>query len=694
MKHLIIIFFAVILAVSVNGQGLTEYLDDCSDILTICDPTTIDEEIITDPFVIIINTETVTATPVEPDYTFVDPNDWDGDGVDNETEQIYADTDTDGDGVPDYLDTDSDNDGIPDGEDWCRTESGMTDIGVTPTGCLPTAEDLDGDGIPNDEEPEGDIDNDGLSNENDPDSDGDGFPDGGTNADLCPWMQGIGSDDGCPDDTTAEDLDGDGVLNELEENCLNGVVGGLTAATSPDSDGDGLGDLLDHCPCDYSTSPDGCERSVFWVHGFYGNLTSWAPVSNEVGQTWKTDSWTEHCIDYSKYQDGNLNDASDKIEAAIQGLADEQNYHEDNIVIAHSLGGMALRNMEQIKDLNNDRNLYEGLITFGSAHNGQGAANNGQDNPEIIEDFLSYTCSSLGKPLILDQTLNGDDNIGSIEAWAAYKVLDVVSNELCTNGTDFLTDMLIEFSSQGVAQDATTEYMSTLPPMHATHNVILWGEEEGLTEEEDSDLTARLFGSLLNPPADVALYGANDNIDNKGIAAFSDRFDKYLERTNELEDDLTLWDNLWETQDYELVELYQEGLEWFNQYHLRWMQIIGAADIILGCDCTSWSQFAPSNTISHSGGSCEELGLESEHDGGGGVDCVTTIEFSTVLKANDGFVTAESASYAPGVNYPRRVMAGSNHLQMRNDKNTQEAMEWIFDGGCGIENSFFVTEKR
>jgi hypothetical protein len=37
-------------------------------------------------------------------------------------------------------------------------------------------------------------------------------------------------------------------------------------------------------------------------------------------------------------------------------------------------------------------------------------------------------------------------------------------------------------------------------------------------------------------------------------------------------------------------------------------------------------------------------------------------------------------------------MIGSNHYQMRNDENTRDAMEAIFDDG--LDKTFFKTDKR
>ena len=93
--------------------------------------------------------------------------------------------------------------------------------------CDALDDDIDGDGIPNDEE----INADGNStNTNNPDTDGDGVCDGPTtpNASIC-----VGGPDAFPNDSAAtEDFDGDGIPDDIAE----GIETNLTA--DPDDDND------------------------------------------------------------------------------------------------------------------------------------------------------------------------------------------------------------------------------------------------------------------------------------------------------------------------------------------------------------------------------------------------------------------------------------------------------------------------
>jgi len=712
MKNLLYLILVLSLF-SVNplmAQYTPSPSDECSEVTTIVNPQSIaDFENSVDavggvdgvgddsgPIVVVVTTETETTTiPVDIELENYDS---DGDGIPDLEEGCIENSDapfldTDGDGIPNCLDLDSDNDGVPDGIDWCYIE-----YGNTPTGCPPSSFDYDGDGLLNiDECFANDIDGDGVANEYDTDSDGDGFPDGGIGADACPCVWGPPNSAGCPYSGT--DFDGDGVLNDLEDPCPGLVTpNGFPTTMNPDSDGDGVMDGSDDCPCIYSENLNGCERSIFWIHGFGGSELSWAPVSDYVGQTWKTDSNNNRCIDYSNHQDGSLSDAGDEIEEKLQLQAQGRSYHEKNIAICHSLGGMAMREMDQVHDASGDKILYDGLVTIGTAHSGAGLANKGMNNPEILGEFLSWTCTKLSKPLIHQFT----EDLNLIEKLISFEVLDALSNEVCLGLTqDLLMDKLQAHNESSVSSQLTTAHMTSLPDMHATHNAIIWGEEEGLGEA-DGSLTARIFGSVINAPEAEPLFDAGDRIDEIGMANFDELQADFLLNYNLAILDyniaiIAIFDNLpnYHLSLHRMLD-YEGAVDWFTKYHLRWMYLIEAAEIELGCVCEDWSininpfDFGPDFDVSEFSDGCESIFEDLEDF----EYCETTLVLQTILKPNDGFILAESANNAPGVYYPTHLMNGSNHLQMRNDLETEKAMKFIFEYGCGVAGSFFETAQR
>ena len=208
----------------------------------------------------------------DPDY--VDSDD-DGDGHLTIVEEGLT-ADPDGDGVPNYLDDDSDGDGLADRDesatadedgdglvdlvdpfeapptDTGTTDTGTTDTGTTDTGTgsgttdtgttdtgtppptptTPTASDRDGDGIDDDDELAVGTDPDN------PDSDGDGRSDGAEWSDLAADLDGDGLIDALDDDD-----DGDGIPTRVEDQLLDDPDGdGISNARDLDSDGDGIPD--------------------------------------------------------------------------------------------------------------------------------------------------------------------------------------------------------------------------------------------------------------------------------------------------------------------------------------------------------------------------------------------------------------------------------------------------------------------
>lgn len=99
-------------------------------------------------------------------------SDSDGDGVPDSVEagnDPARPQDSDGDGVPDYVDADDDGDGIPTSVEYNDPTDPDDDV------CANVYQDSDGDGIPNCQD--NDVDGDGIPNYLDLDSDGDSIPD-------------------------------------------------------------------------------------------------------------------------------------------------------------------------------------------------------------------------------------------------------------------------------------------------------------------------------------------------------------------------------------------------------------------------------------------------------------------------------------------------------------------------------------
>ena len=132
---------------------------------------------------------------------------------------------------------DSDRDGISDDKDNCVYNSNKDQI---------------------------DSDNDRLGDVCDPDDDNDGVLD---RFDQCPTLaetkNGYNDNDGCPEDESLIDRDGD-LVPDIRDKCPNDpekIEPGFSGCNKPENkDGDNLPDDYDACPDEYGTDFDGCPK--------------------------------------------------------------------------------------------------------------------------------------------------------------------------------------------------------------------------------------------------------------------------------------------------------------------------------------------------------------------------------------------------------------------------------------------------
>lgn len=139
---------------------------------------------------------------------------------------------------------------------------------------------------------------------------------------------------------------------------------------------------------------------------------------------------------------------------------------------------------------------------------------------------------------------------------------------------------------------------------------------------------------------------------------------------------------------------WQRGIDYFPNINTNWEVIIGARERKYECECRS---------VRCDYGDCDYGEWENDSDAlqlgcprtyrerpDSWIECRKGNSWVTILKPSDGVILQESA-IGSGIANAERELTGSNHQQMRNDSNTKDALEELFDGAHG---DFFITDTK
>ncbi|NND70349.1 MAG: OmpA family protein, partial [Rhodothermales bacterium] len=306
-------------------------------------------------------------------------SDSDGDGI---ADIIEGAVDTDLDGKPNYLDTDSDNDGIPDNiEDTASpilTGSDIDNDGIDDALDVDESAgtDANGNGIDDAFEPQ-DTDGDGIPDQLDPDSDDDGLPDA-LEAGVLPLL--VGSDDDADgiddamdvDSTGGSDTNGNGVDDALEPLDTDGD--GIPDYQEIDSDSDGI---LDGTEADVS----GLDADGDNIDDAY-DLDGGAEYSiNGIAAIGATDTDSDGVPDYRDLDSDN-DGLSDVTEAGLTDINGDG--FADNGVTTSAPPNSDGTDASDYRDLDSDNNgTYDITESNAKAFDGDG---DGQIDPSMASD--------------------------------------------------------------------------------------------------------------------------------------------------------------------------------------------------------------------------------------------------------------------------------------------------------------------
>ncbi len=494
---------------------------------------------------------------------------------------------------------------------------------------------------------------------------------------------GDGLTDDYEHDGVAEDIDGDGILN----------------CDDLDSDGDGVTDREDECWSVSGNPPTGCpeepkDREVVWLHGWKGTDLSGMHIPAEYVKGLYQVNQNTDIPNYNSTQ-GSLEDAADAVSGFLKSNFDEEGNTERNFVIAHSQGGLVMRQMGEL--FNEDGYpLYNGLITLSTPHQGAEVADVIVNQPERIQAVLDDACSSLAAGPAFEQL---EEQLGSglwqgiAKTLIGIGVLGDGIDNVCEFGTGPFLDLgLNEFILEGIEEDLTTNSASTIPPMPTANRAAFYSWESNV----DETFTARFFGALMpgSTPQEYPLFEA-DASDEVGIRQFTDLTDWYQSREIYWDERAPGWGwicPLWaierELRYDRNRDAFREGLRFLDDLNSSYRNLIGAETIEVEAEesCTCIINNGPSTQFSFPIDCDEDPGICDD------IETQTRFVSNYLHKQADGFILTESSMAAPGVNHEVQVMEGSNHMQLKNDSNMEEAIGKIFDDGLGQD--YFKTNRK
>ncbi len=488
--------------------------------------------------------------------------------------------------------------------------------------------------------------------------------------------------DGIPDETEGTgDIDGDGIPNYLDL----------------DSDGDGVPDNEDKCYSEFGVPPLGCaveqDRYIYWLHGYKGNDLSLTMPGNDVGGINTSGNTTgrfkaiSHYPDYNPSQ-GTIQESADDFNTELRQRTINRESTENDFIIAHSLGGLVSRQMVNQMSATTGKKLFNGLITFGTPHQGAYAADLLQNKKYILDAALEDACRNLSKGPILEAANNLTGIVGLLAKVGVG--LGKIGGEIdlfCDSGSGITSgfNTIQPFFEQGVEADINTTAALSIPDMATDHNAVFYAIEDG---HDDDSLTPRFFGAILDSPSNYPLYQA-DVTDETGLWEIAQAegfyhahyviYDTFTEHGGFLG-----IDGLFDNSD-EIRDAYWDGFQWFQRLDDTWQELIGAKETIITTPDECFLIIDTEIGYAEVPIDCNELDPNNP-------DHWWSFNYSVTQKLSDGFILKESAMNAPGANYEPRFMPGSNHMQMKNDKQMEIAVDEIFVNGLG--KNFFKTDPR
>lgn len=466
-------------------------------------------------------------------------------------------------------------------------------------------------------------------------------------------------------------------------------------------------------PSQYAPSGPG-DRYVYWIHGLGGNQASWlmsATASARGVQGFparKIESITEIKYDESIT---NFNTAIHSLQQIIHSkrpLATQSDRLND-FIITHSQGGLVSRYLDKDLNTGNPANYYRdfnGIVTFSTPHGGAKIIDNVQ-NTNLVTSFFDDAC----KALTIGPVREGLGGSFAVKLFGIDKIADEFSTQMCQAvGLFGNTFAKIYTGDLGLEYQTTSSTITSLKNYNTpTNKVCFYGiaNNKGIAFDI-------LYSYSIKGANNYGHFQAGNSTADAKVEA-NNTINKYKEKAMQC--------HKWSEWEWGLLppriifswgegpiyyELYMQGVNFIKNADERWLDIIGSRHVNYyyktGYNCVDINN-VPVNNPNNSTVCLKKMynvsfGDDDPNEETPTNPCIgfpgTTPVYYTILVSSvnyiesDGIVLTNSSSAFTGAVH-KIPLINSNHEQIKNDLNTKDALNKLYNGDYGL---YFKTDPR
>lgn len=401
------------------------------------------------------------------------------------------------------------------------------------------------------------------------------------------------------------------------------------------------------------------ERNIIFMHGLGGSDTSWIKYDEYFNATRKANPIR---ISYSEDNGipGAVAESQQKMAAAVLN-----NSYSQNIVIAHSQGGIVTRGIA--KAYPESQRPFGGFITVGTPNLGA----------KVISSYKAGKFSAFTQDAT--QSLFAGPTPALMNALTPF--IPNVSNSLIAG---FVENQIVARS--GIDLSTTNDFYPGAPYLTALNNFNINIPKVGIITQETTPnshwkvLTSYTFKSMSEMP-----LGEEDD----------DDLEIYMKKAQNFYSAITLYYRFrathailphWQIIYHKKVDAWEKGLKWFTNSEDKFLDLLGATGLV-------------ANTVTYSGGCnwpCSTYECNEGLSGCSFQSPSTFTYYTSTTYPTDGLVKLD-AQNLPGA-IENMLVERPNHAEQRNHPKMTEMFDAIFNGTAGLQQnssalSYFIVPK-